>query len=341
MRMQLPDLTMRVMCTLAGAAVVTFALSSGAVLAQSPAGAANFPSKPITLIIPYTPGSTNDIEARIYQENLQEQLKSTVLLDYKSGGSGIIANTFVARAAPDGHTLVWTSATTTILPALRADLPYDFLKDLAPVGQTTKRIFLLTATPNFPAKNFQELVAYAKANPGAVTYSTVGQGGAIHLAGVWMASASGMDLNFVHYKGAAASDIDLMSGRIQLSAKGLVGALPLIKSGKIKLLAIYTGERTSLLPGVATVAESGIPGFDYPSWVGILAPGATPRPIVDKLSAEFKKAVNSPKAMKNWESQGTLPVGSTPDQFRKMLVAEAARWKKLVSDNGIKAELND
>jgi tripartite-type tricarboxylate transporter receptor subunit TctC len=317
-----------------GAAAVTIALSAGAVMAQ---GAANFPSRPITLIIPYTPGSTNDIEARIYQESLQEQMKSTILLDYKPGASGIIANGFVAKAAPDGHTLAWTSATTTILPALRSDIPYDFQKDLAPVGQTTKRIFLLTATPELPVKDFKELLAYAKARPGEVSYSTVGQGGAIHLSGEWLASASGMKLHFVHYKGGAAADVDLMAGRIHLSAKGLVGALPMIKSGKIKLLAIYTGERTPLLPGVATVAESGVPGFDYPSWVGILAPGATPAAIVNRLSAEFKTAVHSPKAMKNWDASGTLPIGSTPEQFRKMLTAEAARWKKLVADNNIKA----
>ena len=311
---------------------IAIACSTGLAHAQ-----ANFPSKPITLIIPYTPGSTNDIEARIYQESLADQLKGTVLIDYKSGASGIIANSFLAKSAPDGHTLGWTSATTTILPAIRTDIPYDFLKDLTPVGQTTKRIFLLTATPGLPVKTFKELVTYAKARPGEVSYSTVGQGGAIHLSGEWLASATGMKLNFVHYKGAAASDIDLMAGRIQLSAKGLVGALPLIKSGKIKLLAIYTGERTPLLPGVPTVAESGVPGFDYPSWVGILAPGGTPPAIVNRLSAEFKTAVHSPKAMKNWEVQGTLPVGSTPEQFRKMLVAEAARWKKLVVDNNIKA----
>ena len=321
-----------------GITAVAMALSAGTALAQ---GAASFPSKPITLIIPYTPGSTNDLEARIYQESLQEQFKSNVLLDYKPGASGIIANGYVAKSAPDGHTLAWTSATTTILPALRADIPYDFLKDLAPVGQTTKRIFLLTATPGLPAKTVKELVAYAKSKPGEISYSTVGQGGAIHLSGEWLASATGMKLNFVHYKGAAASDIDLMAGRIHLSAKGLVGALPLIKSGKIKLLAIYTGERTPILPGVPTVAESGVPGFDYPSWVGILAPGGTPAAIVNRLSTEFKTAVNSPKAMKNWELSGTLPIGSTPEQFRKMLTAEAARWKKLVTDNGIKAELND
>ncbi len=331
--MQSPSLT-PVMYALA----VALSLDVATAQAQS---AANFPSKPITLVIPYTPGSTNDIEARIYQENLSEQLKNPVVLDYKSGASGIIANGFIAKAAPDGHTIGWTSATTTILPALRSDLPYDFMKDLAPIGQTTKRIFLLTTSPDLPVKTFQELVAYAKAKPGQVTYSTVGQGGAIHLSGEWMASASGMKLNFVHYKGAAAADVDLMAGRIQLSAKGLVGALPMIKSGKIKLLAIYTGERTPLLPNVPTLAESGVPGFDYPSWVGMLAPGATPKPILDKLSAEFKKAVNSPRAMKSWETQGTLPVGSTSDEFRKMLVTEAARWKKLVVDNNIKADMTN
>lgn len=319
----------------AGAMAAIIAMSSGVVLAQ---GTPGFPSKPVTLIIPYTPGSTNDIEARIYQEGLAEQLKQVVLLDYKSGASGIIANSALARSAPDGHTLAWTSATTTILPAIRNDIPYDFLKDFAPVGQTTKRIFLLTTAPNLPVKNFQEFIAYAKAKPGEITYSTVGQGGAIHLSGEWLASAAGIKMTFVHYKGAAASDVDLMAGRISVSAKGLVGALPLIKSGKIKVIAIYTADATPLLPGVRPVAEMGIPGFDYPSWVGILAPAGTPPAIINRLSADFKKAVTSPRAMKDWQAQGTLPVGSSPEEFRKMLTVEAARWKKLVTDNKIKVD---
>jgi len=313
---------------------------SGTVLAQ---GAANFPSRPVTLVSPYPPGNTSDAELRIYQENLADIWKQGLLIDYKPGAGGIIANGFVAKAAPDGHTLVYTAATISMLPGFRNDLPYDTFKDLSPVIQTTTKIFVLAVRPDFPARTYEEYISYAKANPGKVTWSTVGAGGALHMTGEWLASGTGAKLTFVHYKGGAQAEIDLISGRIDSSPKGIVTALPQLKAGKIRVLAILTGSRTEMLPGIRTIAErtpaeAGIPGFSYPSWVGVLAPGGTPPAIVEKLNADFKKAINSPKAVKAFDSLDSVIVGSTPDAFRKLLVSEVAHWKKLIQDNNIKIE---
>ncbi len=299
-------------------------------------GAANYPWKPVTIVMPYTPGSTSDLEARVYQENLTDVLRQSVLIDYKPGGSGIIANNHVVKAAPDGHTIVFNPATIAILPAVRGDIPYDFLRDLTPVVLTTRRVFVLAVTPSFPANTFQEYIAHARANPGKVTWSTAGAGGALHMSGEWLASGAGVKITFVHYKGTSLAEPDLIAGRVDSAAKSLVTVLPLIKAGKVRVLAIVTGERSSLLPGVRTVAEMGIPGYDYPSWIGFMTTGATPRDIVEKLHAGFVKAIHTPKAMKVWESQGTVPVGLGPDEYRKQLVTETALWRKLVRENNIK-----
>ena len=313
---------------------------SGAVLAQ---GAANFPSKPVTLVSPYPPGNTSDAELRIYQENLADIWKPGLLIDYKPGAGGIIANNFVARSAPDGYTLVYTAATISMLPAFRSDLPYDTFKDLAPVIQTTMKVFVLAVRPDFPAKTYEDYIAYVKANPGKVTWSTVGAGGALHMTGEWLQAGTGAKLNFIHYKGGAQAEIDLIAGRIDSSPKGAVSALPQLKAGKIRVLAIITGQRTSLFPGIRTVAERspaeyGIPNFSYPSWVGVLAPGATPAPIVEKLNADFIKAINGPKAQKSFEAMDSVVTGTTPDGFRKLLVSEVEHWKQLVKENNIKIE---
>ncbi len=310
------------------------ALAGGHAVAQTP----NFPGKPITMVMPYTPGSSSDNEARIYQEGLQEHFKQQLLIDYKPGASNMIANSYVAKQKPDGYTLVYTVATSAILPAFKEDLNFDMLKDLATVSLTTRRTFVLVANPSLPANNYAEYVAYARANPGKVTWSSVGPGGALHMSGEWLAAGAGIKLLFVHYKGSATAELDLLAGRIDSSPKALISALPIIKSGKAKVIAVITGQRSPLLPDVRTVAEQGIPGYDYPGWVGIMTTGGTPAAIVNQLSAAFKAAITAPRAMKSWEAQGTTPVGSTPEEFRKALTAEMAMWKKLVRDNNIKAD---
>ncbi len=299
-------------------------------------GAANFPSRPVTLIMPYTPGSTSDFEARVYQENFPEVFKQSLVVDYKPGASGIIANTAVIKAPPDGYTIAYVPATLGILPAVRDDVPYEWQKELTPVIQTTRRVFLMAVRKDFPANTYQEYVAYARANPGKVSWSTVGAGGALHMSGEWLAGANKIKLNFIHYKGSSAAELDMLAGRIDSAPKAMVTTLPLVKAGKIRALAIITNKRTSLMPDVPTVEEMGIPGYNYPSWVGLVTGGKVPTDIVNKLHAGMVKAITTPKAMKVWESQGTEVVGLTPEEFRKQLLAETELWKRLVKENNIK-----
>jgi tripartite-type tricarboxylate transporter receptor subunit TctC len=306
---------------------------AGQALAQTDS---NYPWKPITLVMPYTPGSTSDFEARTYQENIPDVFKQNLLIDYRPGASGIIANSYVAKAPPDGHTIAYTASTIAILPAVRDDLPYDWMKDLQPVVQTTRRVFVMVVSPTFPARTYQEYISYARANPGKVTWSTVGAGGALHMSGEWLASANNIKLTFVHYKGSSAAEVDLLGGRIDSAPKGLISALPLIKSGKVRALAIITNKRSDFVPDLKTIEEMGVPGYNYPSWIGIVTSGRVPREIVDKLSVGFVKAISSPRAMKVWKSQGSDVVGLGPDEFRKQMLTENALWRKLVKENNIK-----
>ena len=299
-------------------------------------GAAKFPSRPITLIMPFTPGSGTDLEARIYQEEFQSLHKTALLMDYKPGASGTIANVALMKAPPDGHTIAWSSATIALVPALRDSIPYDMFKDLAPVTQTTQRTFVLAVRAGFPANTYEEFIAYARANPGKVTWSTVGQGGSQHMTGEWLAAANNIKLTFVHYKGGSAAELDMLSGRIDSAPKNLMSTLLVVKSGKIKLLAIVTGNRTKLFPDLRTVAEINVPGFSYPGWAGIFAPGRTPPALQNQISTMFKQAITTPKAMAHWDTQGNEVVASTPDEFRKFLAVEVARWKKLATDNNIR-----
>ena len=313
-------------------ALVTGMVSSGA-QAQ---GAATYPSRPVNLIMPYTPGSTSDFEARVYQESFPEVFKQPLVIDYKPGASGIIANTAVIKAPPDGYTIAYVPSTLGILPAVRDDVPYDWQKELMPVIQTTRRVFVMAVRRDFPANTYEEYVAYARANPGKVTWSTVGAGGALHMSGEWLAGANKIKLNFIHYKGAAAAELDMLAGRIDSAPKGMVTALPLVKAGKIRVLAIITNKRTSLLPDVRTVEEMGIPGYNYPSWVGLVTGARVPMDIVNKLHDGMVKVITTPRSMKVWETQGTEVIGASPDEFRKQLLAETELWKRLVKENDIR-----
>jgi tripartite-type tricarboxylate transporter receptor subunit TctC len=321
------------------AALALSALCGAApVTAQAQSSAANFPSRPVSIVLPFTPGANADLEARVYQDGLQAQLKNSVVIDYKPGASGVIAASFVARAKPDGHTLGFINVSTTLLPALRKDLPYDLLKDFTPVVMTTENITVLLVTPSFPAQTFQEWVSYAKANPGKVTWSTVGSGGGFHVGGEWLASELGIQLTMVHYKGGAAAEVDLLAGRIHTTPKQLPPSIPLIKAGKARVIAILTRERSPLLPGIRTVAEMGAPNFVYPSWIGLVAPAGTPAAVVDRINAAMVKALTTPQAMKRWEAQGSVVVGSSPEAFRKRIVAEMAQWEKVVREKNIREE---
>ena len=297
----------------------------------------NFPSKPVTLIVPFAPGG-NDGEARIEAGKMSELLGQQFLLDYKPGAGSTIGTAYVAKAAPDGHTLLVASGPFPSLTALFKDLGFDPIRDFAPVSLMSKRATVLLVHPAFPAKSFQEYVAYARANPGKINFGTAGAGATVHLAGAWIHSATNTSATFIHHKGTGPMLLELAAGRIDVAPANLVVATAQIKSGKVRVLAIMNDTRSALLPGVPTIAEQGLPGYDYGSWLGFIAPGATPNAIVNKLSDAFARVARMPDIVKRFEPEGAVMVGSTPAEFRKLLVAETERWNVVVRDNQIKLE---
>jgi len=324
---------LKIAITAAGATLA--ALPCTNLFAQS---AGNFPSRPITIVVPFTPGANADTEMRYYAEGLKPHFKQPVLVDNKPGGSGVIAGSHVARAVPDGHTLMFVNPANTVLPALRKNLPYDLLRDFAPVILTTKNTFVLLTNPAFAPRTFPEFIAYAKARPGEVTWATLGEGSTFHLVGAWLASTAGVKFTFIPYKGGAAAEVDLLAGRINAVPKNLSASLAALKAGKVRALAVLTEESSSALPDVKPVSEMGYPEFFYSAWIGLAAPAGTPAPIVNTLHAAVDKTIKTPEAQKRWEAQGSVAAGYAPDVFRKFLVREMAVWDKVVKENNIKLD---
>lgn len=316
------------------------ALAAAACTSVFAQGAGSFPSRPITIVVPFTPGANADNEVRVYQEGLKPQFQHPVLIDNRPGGSSVIAASYVARAAPDGHTLMFVNTTNTVLPAIRKDLPYDLLRDFAPVILTTKNTFVLLANTAFAPRTFPDFIAYAKTRPGEVVWATLGSGSTFHLIGAWLAGAAGVRFTFVPYKGGAAAEVDLLAGRVNVVPKNLSASLPALKAGKVRALAVLTEESSSALPGVRPVSEMGYPDFSYAAWIGLVAPAGTPAPIVDTLSTAVARAIRTPQAQKRWAAQGSVAVGAGPEAFRKFLVKELAVWDRIVRENNIRLDEN-
>jgi tripartite-type tricarboxylate transporter receptor subunit TctC len=302
-------------------------------------GAADaYPSKPVTVVNPYAPGGTADTETRLYTAKLMAMTGQPFIVDYKPGAGTAIGTAYVAKAPADGHTLLVATGSLTVLPALYKDLTFDAVKDFAPVSLMSQRTSVLIAHPSFPAKNFVEYIAYAKAHPGKINFGTAGAGSITHLAGAWIDGATRTSATFIHYKGTGPVMPDLLAGRVDVTAAGLLSALPFIKSGKLRAVAVMGAQQSKLLPGVQTIAEQGIPGYNYASWLGISAPGSTPPAIVNKLSEVLARVAKSPDVAGPLEAEGGTMIGSTPAQFRQVIVTEIERWQKVVRDAGIKLE---
>ncbi len=312
---------------------VVLALFSGGAGAQG--SAATFPSRPITIISPFAPGGSVDIESRLYAPVASKILGQPFVVDYKAGGGTTIGIGYVVKAAPDGYTLLGHTTAMTVVPAFYKDLPFNIVKDLAPVSLMAMRTSALMASNTFPPKNFAEYIAYARANPGKVNYATAGNGEISHLAGAWLHSLTGTTVTFVPFKGTGPALQELMSGRVDISSGIMSAALPLLQSGKVRILAVLGHQRAKQYPDIPTVAEMGVPGYDYTAWMGFLAPSATPPAIVNKLSEAFAQVVKTPEIARVLEGQSATPVGSTPAQFKQLISTEVARWKKVVDDSGI------
>ena len=316
-------------------ASVSLALLSGTCLAQQ------FPTKPITVVIPGAAGGSPDIQARLYGAELTKTLGQPVITDIKPGAGGGIGTTYAARAVPDGHTLLSVATTFTVLPAFFPldKVPYDPVKDFVPISMMVRNSSMLLVRPDAPFKTFPEYLAYARANPGKINFGTTGSGGIYHIVGAFLHSQAKAPVTFVHYKSSSQIFVDMMGGRVDAAPAITFIGLPHVKSGKLRAIANLGKDGSgSALPDLKTAAEMGVPGFDYPSWSGFLAPAKTPPAVVRRLSGEFQRIAKIPEIIKKFEVEYTTMVGSTSEEFASTIVVEYARWRKVVEDNNIKLD---
>ena len=298
--------------------------------------AQDYPTKPVRLIVAFAPGTTSDIIGRMFAEKLTQQMGQTFVVENRTGAGGTIAADQVARAAADGYTLLMSTAALPVSAHVYPDLKYDTVKDFASVTVISHSPLLLAANLNFPPKNVQELVQYAKANPGKVTFGSAGIGTSHHLTGEKLKLDTGIDMVHVPYKGSGPAHVDLMGGQIQMMFDNIVALIPHVKSGKVKALAVSSAKRHAALPDVPTIQEAGIKDFETVAWFGIVAPAATPRPIINRLNAEAVKAIQLPDVNKRLIDAGSTIIGNKPEEADKFLRDEVAKWGTVVKAAGVK-----
>ncbi len=308
-------------------------------LACSLAHAQLFPSRPITFVVPYIPGGTNDILARTLAAKMPEYLGQPGIVENKPGATGNIGAAFVAKSAPDGHTLLASSvASFSINQWLYKNLPYNPEKDFAPITNAGSVPNLLIVHPTVPAKSVGELISYAKANPGRLNFGSMGTGSTGHLAGELFKMMAGVNMMHVPYKGSAPALQGLLGGEVQLMFDNLPTALRLAQSGRVRAIALTGKSRNMLAPDVPTLDGSGLPGFDVTAWFGIVAPAATPRPIVDRLNGAIVNILREPKVSENLTKLGLSIIADKPDDFAAFIAAESKKWKAVVEKSGAQAD---
>jgi len=304
--------------------------------AQAPAA---YPTKPIRLVVPFPPGGATDILAREVAKHLTDAWGQSVVVDNRPGAGGNIGSELVARSAPDGYTLeMGTVGTHAINASLYSKMPYDHVKDFVPVILVAGVPNVLEVNPSVPVNSVQELLAYAKANPGKLNFASSGSGTSIHLSGELFKVMAGVQMTHVPYKGSAPALSDLLGGQVQLMFDNLPPSLPQIKAGKLRALAVTSSTRAPALPDVPTVAEAGLPGFEASSWFGVLAPAGTPPAIVAKLNAEIAKWLTTPEAKEKLANVGANIASGTPEDFARHIQAETAKWAKVVKESGAKVD---
>ncbi len=312
-------------------------LCATAGIAQGQGAANTYPSKPVTIISAFVPGASTDMDGRVWGQKLQDSMGKPFILDYKPGAGGTVGTNYVAKAAPDGYTWLITASSFSVNPATYTDLPYDPIRDFTPLTLLLKRPTVLLVHPSLPVKTFPEYIAHVKARPGELNMATSGAGAISHMVGAWLHSATNTKITFVHYKGAGPMFQDLIAGRTQVTVGSLFTTLPYIKPGKLRPIAILSADQSTLMPGMKTVAEQGVPSFDYSTWTGLLGPAAIPPAIISKLSTEISRLAKSPDMLARYADDGTLVVGSSPAEFRKFVVGEITRWKRLAQEFNITA----
>jgi len=309
----------------------------GLTLAATGAGAQPYPSKPITIVVPFGAGSGTDSIARIIGQYLQNALNQSVVIENKVGASGVLAATYVARAAPDGYTLLMaTNSTHSANPHLFKSLSYDPVKDFAPVARAGSYVFMLVVNPAVPARTLPDLVAYAKANPGKLTYASGNTTGIV--AGETLKSKAGIDVLHIPYKSTPPAINDLLGGRVSMMFIDLAPGLEHVRAGTMRALAVTTRERSALLPDLPSLSEAGIPGYDVTSYAALFAPAGTPKEIVDRLNAEVQKIIANPDAKARIAVTGFDAFSGPPETLASFVQSELVNWGKLIKDAGIEPQ---
>ena len=308
-------------------------------LAGSAAVAADaYPSRPLRMVVPFAPGGGSDIVGRIIGIKLTEAWGQQVVVDNRPGGNANIGAMVVARAPADGHTLLLGNANFTINPALMKEMPFDPVKDFAPVTLLANVTNMLAVHASLPVKSVKELIAYAKARPGQLNFASPGAGTSSHLGGELFRSMAGIEVVAIHYKGATPAMTDLIGGQVSFTITSMLSVMPHVKSGRLRALGVTTLKRSPAMPDLPTIAESGLPGFEATNWYGVLGTAGTPKPVIERLNKELVRIVASPDVREKFSQQGAEPETNTPAEFERFIKAEIVKWAKVVREAGIKPE---
>lgn len=310
----------------------------GASLAAACASAQNYPARPVRAVVPFTTGSAADSLARVIGQKLTESWGQQMVIDNRTGANTIIGTEAVAKAPPDGHTLLLANISLAINPALYNKLPYDALKDFTPVSLTAAILVVLVVHPSLPVKSVKELVALAKARPGQINYASGGNGSAQHLPMEMLRLATGMNIVHVPYKGLGPAFNDVLGGQMQMMFTGVSNVVQYAKSGQVRVLATGSLKRSPALPNVPTFVEAGVPGFNFEAWAGYLVPAGTPQNVIVKLHGDITGALNAPGVREKLTAFGFDVIGGTPEQFATLIKTDLVRFGKLVKEAGIRVE---
>lgn len=297
-----------------------------------------YPSKPIRFIVPFAPGGTNDIVARMVGIKLTESWGQPVVIDNRGGAGGVIGADMAAKSVPDGYTLLMANVNFATNPGLVKNLPYDSVKDFAAVSLLATSPSVLVVHPSLPARSVKELIALAKARPGELNYSTSGAGSTGHMAMELLKQMTAIDMAPVHYKGGGPALIDLIAGRVSPGFATILSVAPHLEGGRLRALAVSTPKRSPALPDLPTVTEAGVPGYEFTGWWGVVVPALTPQPVIDKLNGELVRILAHPEVRQRLVREGAEPASTTPDAFAAYMRTEVAKWSKVIRDANIRVE---
>jgi len=299
---------------------------------------AGYPTKPVRIIVPYSPGGPADIYARFIGDRLEKSLRQAFVIENRPGAGAIIGTDAVAKSAPDGYTLLAMSNTHTVNESLISKKPYSLMRDLAPISPINYSDLLLVVNPSVPAKNLKELIALAKSKPGVLNYASSGPGTPYHMAGELFKAMAGIDVVHVPHKGSAEARTSVLAGNVQMMFDAITTMAQLSRAGKVRAIATSGNTRSSIMPEVPTVSEAGVPGYESVIWLGLMAPAATPKPIIEKLNAEIQRITNLPDVKEIWAKQGAVPMRMKQAEFGKFIEQDIQKWAKVVKFSGAKVD---